>query len=70
MIPAFNKISPINSNCLLHDVIEGQMMEAKGVGRRRTQLLNDLRNRRRYWALKKIKKHGDDSLSVEHKYLP
>jgi hypothetical protein len=24
----------------------------KGVGRRRTQLLNDLRNRRGYWELK------------------
>ena len=34
-------------NCLLRDVIEGQMTEVKGVGRR-TQLLDDLRNRRRY----------------------
>ena len=25
-------------NCLLHDTIEGQMTEVKGVGRRRTQL--------------------------------
>ena len=33
-------------------VIEGQMTEVKGVGRRRTQLLDDLRNRRRYWELK------------------
>ena len=39
-------------NCLLHDAIEGQMTEVKGVGRRRTQLLDDLRNRRRYWVLK------------------
>ena len=39
-------------NCLLHDAIEGQMTEVKGVGRRRTQLLDDLRNRRRYWELK------------------
>ena len=38
-------------NCLLQDVIEGQMTEVKGVGRR-TQLLDDLRNRRRYWELK------------------
>ena len=37
-------------NCLLH-AIEGQMTEVKGVGRR-TQLLDDLRNRRRYWELK------------------
>ena len=38
--------------CLLHDTIEGQMTEVKGVGRRRTQLLNHLRNRTRYWELK------------------
>ena len=37
-------------NFLLH-VIEGQITEAKEV-RRRTQLLDDLRNRRRYWELK------------------
>ena len=30
-------------NCLLHDAIEG---------RRRAQLLDDLRNNRRYWELK------------------
>jgi hypothetical protein len=28
------------------------MIEMKEVGRRRTQLFNDLRNRRRYWELK------------------
>jgi hypothetical protein len=28
------------------------MMEVKGVGRTRTQLLDDLTNRRRYWELK------------------
>ena len=39
-------------NCLLGDAIEGQMTEVKEVGRRRTQLLDDLRNRRRYWELK------------------
>ena len=41
----------LRRNCLLRDAIEGQMMEVKGV-RRRTQLLDDLRNRRRYWELK------------------
>ena len=41
----------LRKNCLLHDAIEGQMMKVKGVGRR-TQLLGDLRNRRRYWELK------------------
>ena len=38
-------------NFLHHDVIEGQMTEVKAVGRRRTQLLDDLINRRRYWEL-------------------
>ena len=39
----------------------------KGVGRR-TQLLDDLRNRRRYWKLKKkIEKDEDESLSIEHR---
>ena len=42
----------LRRNCLLHDAIEGQMTEVKGVGRRITQLLDDLRNRRRYWELK------------------
>ena len=43
----------LRRNCLLRDVIEGQMMEVKGVGRRRrTELLDDLKNRRRYWELK------------------
>ena len=42
----------LRRNCLLHDAIEGQMTEVKGVGRRRTQLLDDLRNRRRYFELK------------------
>ena len=42
----------LKRNCLLHGAIEGQMTEVKGVGRIRTQLLNDLRNRRRNWELK------------------
>ena len=41
----------LTRNCLLHDGIEGQMTEVKGAGRGRTQLLDDLRNRRRYWEL-------------------
>ena len=63
----------LRRNCLLHDAIEGQMTEVKGVGRRRTQLLDDVRNRRRYWEIKEEaedRKVGDDSLSIEHKYLP
>ena len=35
----------LKRNCLLHDAIKGQIIEVKGVGRRRTQLLDDLRNR-------------------------
>ena len=41
----------LGRNCLLGDAIEGQMTEVKGVGRR-TQLLDDLRNWRRYRELK------------------
>ena len=40
----------LRRNCLLHDAI-GQLMEVKGV-ERRTQLLDDLRNRRRSWEQK------------------
>ena len=39
-------------NCHLHHVIEGQMMEVKGVGRRRSQILDYFKNRRKYWGLK------------------
>ena len=38
----------LRRNCLLHDAIEGQLTEVKGVGGRRTQFLEDLRNMRRY----------------------
>ena len=41
----------LRRNCLLCDAIEGQMTEVKVVGRRRTQFLVELRNRRRYWQL-------------------
>ena len=63
----------LRRNCLLHYVIEGQMTEVKGGGRRRTQLLNDLRNRRRYWELKEEaedRKRWIRQCSIEHKYLP
>ena len=46
-----------------------QMTDVKRV-RRRTQLLDDLRNGRRYWELKrklKIEKDENNSLSIEHK---
>jgi hypothetical protein len=43
----------LGRNCLLREGgIEGQMTEVKEVGRRRTQLLDDLRNKRRYRELK------------------
>ena len=43
----------LRRNCLLRDAIKGEMTEMKGVGRiRRRQLLDDLRNRKRYWELK------------------
>ena len=37
--------------CLLHVATEGKIMEVKRVGRG-TKLLDDLRNRRKYWELK------------------
>ena len=42
----------LRRNCLLRDAIEGQVKKEKGARRIRTQLLNDFRNRRRYWELK------------------
>ena len=42
----------LRRNCLLYDAIEGQMTEVKGMGRRRSQVLDDLRSGRRYWELK------------------
>jgi hypothetical protein len=42
----------LTRNCLLHDVIEGQMTEVKGVGRKRTQLLDDLRKRKKILGAK------------------
>jgi len=42
----------LRRNCLHNDDIKKDMTEVKGVGRRRIQLLDYLRNRRRYWELK------------------
>ena len=48
-----NWVGPIlRRNYLLHDGILGQMTEVKGEGGRKTELLDDLRNRRRYYRLK------------------
>jgi hypothetical protein len=41
----------LRRNCLLNDGIEGQTVLVKVVGRG-TQLLDDLRNRRKYWEPK------------------
>ena len=52
-------------NYLLHDAVEGQMTEV-----RRTQILDDLTNRRRYWVRKEEteeRKGGNYSLLIEHK---
>ena len=42
----------LRRNGLLHDAIEGQMKDVKGIRRTRTQLLDNSRNRRSYWELK------------------
>ena len=42
----------LRRNCLLHDATEEQATEVEGVGIRRTEFLDDLRNRRRYWEPK------------------
>ena len=56
----------LRKNCVFHYVIEGQMTEVKGIERRKTQLLDDLRNRTKYWELKEEaddRKSGNDILS-------
>ena len=61
----------LKRNYLLYNDIEGQITELKGVGRRRrrrTQILADLRNRRKYWELKEgaeDEKNMVDSLLFE-----
>ena len=43
----------LKRNFILHVATEGQVTEVKGVRiRRRTQFLDDLESRRRYWELK------------------
>ena len=58
----------LTRNCLLHDVIEGQI---KGIGRRRRiQLLDDSRDKRICLELKQelqTEKGGSSSLSHEHR---
>ena len=42
----------LRKNCLLHDVIEGKLDGTPGVGRRRIQMIDDLKVKRKYWMLK------------------
>ena len=63
----------LRRDCLLHDAIEVHMTEVKGVGRRRTQFLDDLRKRRRYWELKEEAeglKRWRRQFIIRTKYLP
>ena len=44
----------LRRNCLLHDVIEGRLEteDTRRAGRRKIQILDDLREKRKYWELK------------------
>ena len=42
----------LRTSCLLHDAFDGQIMEMKEVGERRTQFFDDSSNRKN-WKLKK-----------------
>jgi hypothetical protein len=39
-------------NCLIKHIIEGKILGTRGRGKRLMQLLNDLKETRRYWKLK------------------
>jgi hypothetical protein len=43
----------LRTNCLLKHVIVGGIEETERQGRRRNQLLDDLKEKRGYWKLKK-----------------
>jgi hypothetical protein len=42
----------LRRNCLIKHIIEGKILGTKRRGRRRMQLLDDLKETRRYWKLK------------------
>jgi hypothetical protein len=42
----------LRRNCLLSHIIEGKIIGTRRLGRRRKQLLGDLKEARRYWKLK------------------
>jgi hypothetical protein len=56
----------LRRNCLLKHVIEGKIegrVEIKGRrGRRRKQLLDELKEKRRYWKLKALDRSVENSL--------
>ena len=57
----------LRRNYVHHDPIEGQMTEVLEVGRRRRrQLLDDLRNRRRY---RELKKEAEDRKSWKRQFI-
>jgi hypothetical protein len=47
----------LRSNCLLSHVIEGKITETRRRGRRHTQLLDDLKETRRYWKFEEAQDH-------------
>ena len=51
-------------NCVPRDAIEGQMTVVNGVGRKRTQVLDDLRNRR-CWELEE---EAEDRISWKQQF--
>ena len=69
--PSLLKILRIN--LLLRDSIEGLMAKVKGVGRRTMQLHNGLRNRSKFWELKrklKLEKSGKNFMHIIfHKFM-
>jgi hypothetical protein len=42
----------LRRNCLIKHIIEGKILGTRRRGRRRMQLLDDLKKKRRYWKLK------------------
>jgi hypothetical protein len=42
----------LRRNCLIKHIIEGKILGTRRRGRRRMQLLDDLKETRRYWTLK------------------
>ena len=58
----------LRRNFLFHYAIEGEIMEVNGErrSRRRTQIRDDLRNRRRYWELKE---ETEDRRCLEQQFI-